>query len=110
MPCHTPRNNLQIFLLADVARHGTTVDVVAADHLQADAVVQFGPASREPITSRPVLHLLQRKAYCLNSLVGHVKMLAMSTGKRILVVLDGPYAHLEPGLSNESSVRLQRAP
>eukprot|EP00892_Ulva_mutabilis_P005110 jgi/Ulvmu1/2971/UM015_0011.1 len=88
-----------IFLLADVARHGSTVDVVAADHLDADAIVQFGDASREPVTNRPVLHVLSKKKYKLESLVGHVNALSSSTGKKIVVILDGPYAHLQSGLS-----------
>lgn len=97
--------NVQVFLLADVARHGATVDVVAADHLQADAVVQFGNASREPVTSRPVLHVLSKSEYHLSSLVGHVKAVSASSGSRVVVVLDSPYAHLHQGLSEAVAVR-----
>lgn len=93
---------LQVFLLADTARHGSTVDVVAADHLQADAVIQFGNASREPVSSRPVFHVLRKHTYSFDALLTHVTTLALSTGKKITVILDGPYAHLQDQLSEAS--------
>lgn len=97
-------DNLQVFLLADIARHGSTVDIVAADHLQADAIVQFGDASREPVSSRPVFHVLRKQACSVDSLLRHVKSLASSTGKRLVVILDTPYAHFQEQLSEASSV------
>lgn len=91
-------------MLADVARHGATADIVAADHVQADAIIQFGYASREPVKDLPVFHVVKQMPYSFESLASHVVELATSIGRKLLLILDTPYAYLQDQLAEASAV------
>jgi len=83
----------EYYVLGDTAYAPCCVDVVAAQHVAADAVVHFGHACWNPTRGLPVYYVFEKKQFIHRESLA--RMLKQNTNKTHLVVLfESYYRHI----------------
>ncbi|GJD09063.1 Diphthamide biosynthesis protein 2 [Galdieria sulphuraria] len=80
------------YVLGDTAYAPCCVDVVAAQHVAADAVVHYGHSCLSPTRDLPVYYVFEKRSlFHLQKLVGFVKQ---NPASHLIVLFESYYAHL----------------
>ncbi|KAL1943663.1 hypothetical protein VTO73DRAFT_4108 [Trametes versicolor] len=87
----------ELYVLADTTYGSCCVDEVAAQHVDADALVHYGHACMSQPSRLPVIYVLGRKpvdpSHCADSFSETLKSLQTSEKSTILLRYDVAYAH-----------------
>lgn len=102
-------SGVQLFVCADTTFASCCVDEVAAAHVNADAVIHYGPACLSPVSRLPVRFVFGRQplspaaaAAAAQRIHAHAATLASSSSSSpphaLLLLFDLEYAHAMPML------------
>ncbi|KAK4878417.1 hypothetical protein RN001_010923 [Aquatica leii] len=84
------QNRLQqtVYILGDTAYESCCIDYIAAAHVEADAIIHFGPVCfSKPTETTPCLRIFEKYPLDLNKL-----RLVLTNHANSIIVLDTPYA------------------
>ena len=84
--------NTKLFILADTSYGSCCVDEVAAEHVNADAVVHYGRACLSPTVRLPVLHVFTYTSLDISQVVSSFKEAIPKHDTRVVLTADIPYA------------------
>lgn len=86
-------NIVKLTILADTSYGSCCVDEIAAEHVEADAVVHYGRACLSPTARLPVLHIFTRRNLdCQKVVDSFIRAFSDRTAK-IVLTADMAYAH-----------------
>ncbi|KAF5281896.1 hypothetical protein FQR65_LT14480 [Abscondita terminalis] len=80
-----------VYILADTAYESCCIDYVAAAHIEADAIIHFGPVCfSKPAETIPCLRIFEKHPLDLNKLYEVLKPVQLKHPD-VIVILDTPY-------------------
>lgn len=91
-------DGVELFILGDTSFDGFQVDFVAAQHLNADAIVHYGPVDLEADGPLPVRFVFGRRPLDVDALAAALTS-TFGDGQRVLLVPSLPYAHLASSIA-----------
>ncbi|XP_075791903.1 LOW QUALITY PROTEIN: 2-(3-amino-3-carboxypropyl)histidine synthase subunit 2 [Pelodiscus sinensis] len=83
----------KMYILGDTSYGSCCVDEVAAEHVEAEAVVHYGPACLSPCRKLPVLHVFGRQPLDTERCAGAFRELYPDPQSHVVVLSDVVYAH-----------------
>jgi diphthamide biosynthesis protein 2 len=89
---------VKLTILADTSYGACCVDEIAAEHVEADAVVHYGRACLSPTARLPAVHVFTTRHLDLSKVVECFKGTFSDKSSKILVTADVTYADHVPGL------------
>ena len=89
---------VKLTILADTSYGSCCVDEIAAEHVNADAVVHYGRACLSPTARLPALHVFTKRPLDIPNVVECFKETFPDKSSQILVMGDVTYAEHVPGL------------
>lgn len=90
----------KLFILADTSYGSCCVDEVAAEHVNADAVVHYGRACLSPTVRLPVLHVFTHTSLDISQVVSSFKEAIPEYDTRVVLTADIPYASHVPEINS----------
>lgn len=88
---------VKLTILGDTSYGSCCVDEVAAEHIDADAVVHYGRACLSPTARLPVLHIFTIMDVDHQDVVGQFQRHFPALDPKVILTADVPYAiHVEP--------------
>uniref|UniRef100_A0A8D0GA14 2-(3-amino-3-carboxypropyl)histidine synthase subunit 2 n=1 Tax=Sphenodon punctatus TaxID=8508 RepID=A0A8D0GA14_SPHPU len=81
------------YILGDTSYGSCCVDEVAAAHVQAEAVLHYGPACLSPCCQLPVLHVFGRRPLAVAHCAAAFQELHPDPQSHVVVLSDVAYAH-----------------
>ncbi|GJQ11731.1 hypothetical protein GpartN1_g3522.t1 [Galdieria partita] len=87
------RSEAEFYVLGDTAYAPCCVDVIAAQHVAADAVVHYGHACLSPSRDLPVHYVFEKKN--LLHMEDLVHFLKQSSASHLVVLFESYYGHLQ---------------
>ncbi|KAI0702377.1 diphthamide biosynthesis protein [Cerioporus squamosus] len=101
----------ELYVLADTSYGSCCVDEVAAQHVDADALVHYGHACMSQTSRLPVIYVLGKKpidvAHCAESFIGALNAHSSIAERRtVLLRYDVGYAHQAVALISELQSKL----
>jgi diphthamide biosynthesis protein 2 len=97
--------SVKLTILGDTSYGSCCVDEIAAEHVDADAVVHYGRACLSPTARLPVLHVYTIMDLDLEAVIRSFKSAFEDLNEKVVLTADVPYASHVQALSE----RLQRA-
>ncbi|KAH9850904.1 diphthamide biosynthesis protein [Lenzites betulinus] len=101
----------ELYVLADTTYGSCCVDEVAAQHVDADALVHYGHACMSQTSRLPVIYVLGKKpvdpAHCASSLGETLGSASLSSKNTIVLRYDVAYAHRADEIIAELKTRKQ---
>jgi diphthamide biosynthesis protein 2 len=101
---------VKLTILADTSYGACCVDEVAAEHVDADAVVHYGRACLSPTARLPVVYVFTKRQLDLSKVVECFKETYSDRSSKVLVMADVTYAEHVPklcdALANEGYLNL----
>lgn len=95
-----PKPTTKLTILGDTSYGSCCVDEIAAEHIDADAVVHYGRACLSPTTRLPVLHIYTQAAANDDSAFEGFLGCFPNQEMKVIVTADMPYAsHVRPLVS-----------
>ena len=91
---------VKLTILADTSYGACCVDEIAAEHVDADAVVHYGRACLSPTARLPAVHVFTKRPLDLSKVVESFKETFPDRSSNILVMADVTFAEHIPGLCN----------
>ncbi|CAO3651240.1 unnamed protein product [Cunninghamella blakesleeana] len=99
----TSDNNVSYFILADTSYGSCCVDEVAAQHVNADAIVHYGHSCLSPTSYLPVLYVFGYQSVDLEDCIGQFKNLIPDHQQPVILMSNVEYSHIIEPLKNELS-------
>jgi diphthamide biosynthesis protein 2 len=88
---------VKLMILGDTSYGSCCVDEIAAEHIDADAVVHYGRACLSPTARLPVVHIYTQRDIDYDDAMGFFRNAFPSPDAKVVVTADMPYArHIEP--------------
>lgn len=84
----------KVFILGDTTCGSCCVDEIAANHINADAIIHFGHACLNPTARLPVFHILPKKQFNIENFVNQFKSFFHNLYEKILLFYDVSHAHV----------------
>ncbi|RMJ22857.1 hypothetical protein PHISP_06276 [Aspergillus sp. HF37] len=81
-----------LYILGDTSYGACCVDEVAAEHVDADAVVHYGRSCLSPSARLPVIYVFTHKSLPLDPLVRAFRATYPDPASRVILVADVPYS------------------
>ena len=98
----------KLTILADTSYGSCCVDEVAAEHVDADAIVHYGRACLSPTARLPVVHVYTKRDLDLEKAAEAFKNAFSDLNAKIILTADVPYAdHIDPLCSKLQDVGYQ---
>ncbi|XP_048353305.1 2-(3-amino-3-carboxypropyl)histidine synthase subunit 2 [Sphaerodactylus townsendi] len=91
----------RMYILGDTSYGSCCVDEVAADHVNAEAVVHYGPACLSPCCKLPVLHVFGRQPLDVTRCVEVFQELHPDLQAHVIVLSDVAYFHAIDSLASQ---------
>ncbi|KIX97725.1 uncharacterized protein Z520_06503 [Fonsecaea multimorphosa CBS 102226] len=89
--------SVMLTILGDTSYGSCCVDEIAAEHVDADAVVHYGRACLSPTSRLPVLHIFTTMDLELDNVVKSFQTAFPDLGAKVVLTADVPYAaHVLP--------------
>lgn len=85
---------LKLTILADTSYGSCCVDEIAAEHVEADAVVHYGRACLSPTARLPVIHIFTHQTLDHDKVVSSFTDAYPDPSTKIILTADMAYAHL----------------
>jgi diphthamide biosynthesis protein 2 len=85
--------NVKLTILADTSYGSCCVDEIAAEHVDADAVVHYGRACLSPTTRLPALHIFTSQSLDREKVMASFKDAFPDKCNKIILTADVAYAH-----------------
>lgn len=96
---------VKLTILADTSYGSCCVDEIAAEHIDADAIVHYGRACLSPTARLPVLHIYTHREIDYREAVDSFKAAFPNHGTKVILTADMPYAsHIQPLCERLSSL------
>jgi diphthamide biosynthesis protein 2 len=92
---------VKLTILADTSYGACCVDEIAAEHVEADAVVHYGRACLSPTTRLPAVYVFTKRRLELSKVVECFKETFPDKSSKILVMADVTYAEHVPDLCDD---------
>jgi diphthamide biosynthesis protein 2 len=89
---------VKLIILADTSYGACCVDEIAAEHVDADAVVHYGRACLSPTSRLPVVYVFTKRQLDLSKVVGCFKETFSDKSSKVLIMADVTYAEHVPSL------------
>lgn len=89
---------LKLTILADTSYGSCCVDEIAAEHIEADAVVHYGRACLSPTARLPVIHVFTRQTLNHDKVVSSFTDAYPGSSTKIILTADMAYAHHVPAI------------
>jgi diphthamide biosynthesis protein 2 len=80
-------------ILADTSYGSCCVDEIAAEHVEADAIVHYGRACLSPTARLPVIHAFTRQSLDCEKVVTSFKNAFPNKSTKVVLTADMPYAY-----------------
>ncbi|XP_015116325.1 2-(3-amino-3-carboxypropyl)histidine synthase subunit 2 [Diachasma alloeum] len=90
--------NKKVYILGDTSCGSCCIDEVAANHINADAIVHFGHACLNPTTRLPVFHILPKKDINISALISQFENSFPDPDEKILLFYDVSHSHQVQGI------------
>ena len=88
---------VRLTILGDTSYGSCCVDEIAAEHVNADAVVHYGRACLSPTSRLPVLHIFTKMELNYDSVVKDFRSHFPEVDTKVILTADVPYAtHVQP--------------
>ena len=84
---------VKLTILADTSYGSCCVDEIAAEHIDADAIVHYGRACLSPTSRLPVIHVYTQRDLDHDKVIQSFKSLFPDRSTKVIVTADVPYAH-----------------
>ncbi|KAK0075067.1 hypothetical protein PV325_007428 [Microctonus aethiopoides] len=84
----------KVFILGDTTCGSCCVDEIAANHINADAIIHFGHACLNPTARLPVFHVLPKKQFNIENFVSQFKSFFHNVYEKIILFYDVSHAHV----------------
>ena len=84
---------VKLTILADTSYGSCCVDEIAAEHVDADAVIHYGRACLSPTARLPVVHVFTKQNLDQDDVVACFKERFSERDSKVILVADMPYAH-----------------
>ena len=89
---------VKLTILADTSYGSCCVDEIAAEHVNADAVVHYGRACLSPTARLPVLHIFTTRDVDIDAVIKSFRETFPDLEARILLTGDMPFEHQVPAI------------
>lgn len=89
---------MKLTVLADTSYGSCCVDEIAAEHVEAEAVIHYGRACLSPTTRLPVVHVFTRQPLNLVDATNSFKATFTDQKSKAVVTADLPFSHHVPDL------------
>ena len=86
-------SSVNFTILADTSYGSCCVDEIAAEHVDADAIIHFGRACLSPTARLPVLHIFTRQPVDSDAVISCFKKCYPDFAADIILTADLPYSH-----------------
>lgn len=86
----------KLFILGDTSYGACCVDEVAAEHVDADAIVHYGRSCLSPASRLPVIYVFTEKPLDLDLLVSSFQQTYEEKDSEVILMADIPYSHHVP--------------
>jgi diphthamide biosynthesis protein 2 len=101
----TEEKPVKLTILADTSYGSCCVDEIAAEHVDADAVVHYGRACLSPTARLPVLHIFTRRDLDHESVIKAFTETFQERGAKIILTADVSYSnHIQPVYASLTSL------
>lgn len=90
----------KLTILADTSYGACCIDEIAAEHVEADAVVHYGRACLSPTARLPAVYVFTKRQLDLSEVVKCFKETFLDRSSKILVMADVTYAEHVPDICN----------
>ena len=91
---HTP-SDCVYFILADTSYGNCCVDVVAAEHYNADSIVHFGHSCLSPVDKMPIFYVFDKHSLNLGSVFKQIESLIDNNPtENLILIYDVSYYYL----------------
>lgn len=87
------KSSVKLTILADTSYGSCCVDEIAAEHVEADAVVHYGRACLSPTTRLPVIHVFTHQRLDCEKVVVSFRDAFPDSSVKVVLTADMPYAH-----------------
>ncbi len=84
---------VKLTILADTSYGSCCVDEIAAEHVEADAIVHYGRACLSPTARLPVIHVFTNQSLDWEKVVASFKNAFPTKSTKVVVTADGSFAH-----------------
>jgi diphthamide biosynthesis protein 2 len=92
-----PEGDVTLCILGDTSYGACCVDEVAAEHVEADAVVHYGRSCLSPTARLPVIYVFTSRPLDIDTAVASFVETYKDSAEKICLLADIPYTHhLEP--------------
>lgn len=92
------KGTFKLTILADTSYGACCVDEIAAEHVEADAVVHYGRACLSSTARLPVIHIFTHQGLACEKVVESFKNAFPDRSMRIVLTADLPYANHVPAI------------
>jgi diphthamide biosynthesis protein 2 len=87
---------VKLTILADTSYGSCCVDEIAAEHVEADAIVHYGRACLSPTARLPVIHIFTHQKLNRNKVMTAFEDAFPDQCTKVILTADVPYAHHVP--------------
>ncbi|PSN40491.1 2-(3-amino-3-carboxypropyl)histidine synthase subunit 2 [Blattella germanica] len=87
------RLGIQTYILGDTSYGSCCVDIVAAQHVNADGIIHFGHACLSSVNGLPVLYIFEKFSIDIFHVVSQFRKFFKERDKKILLFYDVDYHH-----------------
>jgi diphthamide biosynthesis protein 2 len=85
---NTEEENTRFYILADTSYGACCVDEIAAEHIEADAVVHYGRACLSPTARLPVVHVFTQRSLQIEPVLQAFKDTYLDKDAKIIIAAD----------------------
>lgn len=86
--------NRKVYILGDTTCGSCCVNIITAQHINADGIIHFGHACLNPVNQISVFHVLPKRNIDLTCFQDKLKEALQDTTKKCILFYDVAYAHL----------------
>ncbi|XP_035741015.1 2-(3-amino-3-carboxypropyl)histidine synthase subunit 2-like isoform X1 [Vespa mandarinia] len=86
--------NRKVYILGDTTCGSCCVDIITAQHANADGIIHFGHACLNPVNQILAFHVLPKKSIDVTCFQDQFKEALQDTTKKCILFYDVAYAHL----------------
>lgn len=86
--------NRKVYILGDTTCGSCCVDIITAQHVNADGIIHFGQACLNPVNQISVFHVLPKKNIDVTCFQDQLKETLQDTTKKCILFYDVAYAYL----------------
>ncbi|KAF2020867.1 diphthamide biosynthesis protein [Aaosphaeria arxii CBS 175.79] len=83
----------RLFILGDTSYGSCCVDEVAAEHVDADALVHYGRSCLSPPSRLPVIYVFTARSLDLDSVISTFQQTYPDHDQKVILMADIPYSH-----------------